>query len=209
MSQQVSAMLLAAGQSRRMGHSKPLLPLGDRPVIRHCLDSLLAARVDEIVLVTGPDPAALKAAVTGLPVTMVCNDDPESDMAGSVRVGLRSVSATTSALLVCLVDHPLVSATTIRTLIERHAGDPASILIPCFQGKRGHPTLFPMAVINELSELPTLRDLVRRAPDRIQLVAVDDEGTVNNMNTPDDYQKVQDYWQRRTGLKPREDYSAR
>lgn len=181
-----------------MGQSKQLLPLGDRPVIRHCLDSLLDAYVDEIVLVTGPNPDAINAAASGVPHVIACNEDPESDMAGSVRTGLRAISATSDAVLVCLVDHPLVTAATIGTLIEWHNGDHTSILIPCFQGKRGHPTLFPTKIIDELFALPTLRDVVRRDPARIRLIDVADEGAILDMDTPDDYEKVVKFWQHRT-----------
>ncbi|OHB31701.1 MAG: hypothetical protein A2X84_00140 [Desulfuromonadaceae bacterium GWC2_58_13] len=180
-----------------MGRSKPLLPLGDRPVIRHCLDSLLAAGTPEVILVLGRHGMEIESAVGDLPVVIVRNENPDSDMAGSVRVGLRAIAETATAVLICLVDHPLVSAVTLRALIDRQALDPGSILIPTFQGKRGHPTLFPRKAIEELFEVPTLREVVRRDPARVRLVEVADEGTVLDMDTPDDYALMLERWQLR------------
>ena len=186
-----------------MGRSKPLLPLGDRPVICHCLDCLLDAAVDEIIVVTAQNRAEIEFTVGALPVRLVDNPDPASDMAGSVRVSLRAVSDEATGVLVCLVDHPLVSASTIHALVEWHHLDPGSILIPSVQGKRGHPTLFPRPVIHELSGVATLRDVVRRDPSRVRLVDIEDEGTVIDMDTPADYTRVQaEYWRRRTGSLP-------
>lgn len=203
MPQRVSAILLAAGRSQRMGRSKPLLPLGDRPVICHCLDGLLDAEIDEVIVVTAQNRAEIEFAVGALPVRLVDNPDPASDMAGSVRVGMQAVSAAATAVLVCPVDHPLVSAITLHALIEEHRLDPAAILIPFFKERRGHPTLFPRAVIEELHGAATLRDVVRRDPARVRLIEVADEGAVIDMDTPDDYARVQaEYWRRRTGSLP-------
>jgi CTP:molybdopterin cytidylyltransferase MocA len=180
-----------------MGRSKPLLPLGDRPVIRHCLDHLLESGVAEIIVVLGQNRPEIDLVIGEQPVVRVPNPDPDSDMAGSVRVGLGSVAATATAVLVCLVDHPLVSVETLRTLSDWHDVDSSSILIPAFQGRRGHPTLFPRQVIEELLEVPTLREVVRREPGRIRLIEVKDEGTVLDMDTPEDYALVRERWLRR------------
>lgn len=154
-------------------------------------------------MVTAQNRAEIEFTVGALPVRLVDNPDLASDMAGSVRAGLQTVSDEATAVLVCLVDHPLVSASTIYALVEGHHLDPGSILIPSVQGKRGHPTLFPRSVIDELYGVATLRDVVRRDPTRVRLVEIADEGTVIDMDTPDDYIRVQvEYWRRRTGLLP-------
>src|SRR5512145_1900752 len=155
----VCAIVPAAGRSRRMGRCKPLLPLGERPVIRHLVDTLFEAGINAVVVVTGAEGPAIGRALAGLAVTLVGNPDPESDMAGSLRLGLRGGPDDATALLVCLADHPLVSAATIRTLLARHRAEPAAILIPTCDGRSGHPVLLPRPVANELFTLPTLRDV--------------------------------------------------
>jgi molybdenum cofactor cytidylyltransferase len=82
-------------------------------------------------------------------------------MADSARIGLRALDETTSGVIVCLVDHPLVTCGTYQAIINAHARSPEKIIIPAFQGKRGHPGLFPFGLISDLFFLPTLRDLIR------------------------------------------------
>ncbi len=177
-----------------MGQPKSLLPLGDQPVIRRCLDSLQAAGVAEILVVLGHGAAELEKVLHGQPVTLLRNPDPASDMAGSVRVGLQHLSAETTGVLVCLVDHPLVSGTTLRTLLEAHRAKPELITIPTYQGSKGHPTLFPRPLAAELFQVPTLRDVVSQNQSRQRLVEVPDSGVVLDMDTPEDYRKALQQW---------------
>ncbi len=194
MAHPVSAILLAAGRSRRMGRSKPLLPLGDQPAIRRCLEPLKASGIEEIVVVLGHGAEAIANALHDQPVTRVHNPDADSDMAGSVRAGLQRVSKTASAVLVCLSDHPLVTAATIRALLDGHGREPGMIVIPSWNGKKGHPTLFPRPILEELFEAPTLRHLVRRDRQRIRLIEVPDPGVVLDMDTPEDYRRLLELW---------------
>ena len=103
-----------------MGRSKQLLPLGPKPVIRHCLDSVIAAGITDIVVVLGAGGDEIQAAIDGMPVRTAVNNDPQSDMAGSVRLGLTQVAPESTGVLVCLSDHPLVSAGTISTIVDTH-----------------------------------------------------------------------------------------
>lgn len=187
----VAAILLAAGSSARMGQQKPLLPLGDKPVIRHCLDALMPAGIRDIVVVVSAQGNGVAAALKGLPVTIAVNDLAGSDMAESVRTGLRSVEGSPSGILVCLSDHPLVSPDTVRTIIRQHGETPDSVIIPCYQEKRGHPTLFPFKIINEIFSGVTLRDIVRSHDRGVRLIDVDNEGVVLDMDTEADYRMIQ------------------
>ncbi len=173
-----------------MGSLKPLLQLADKPVIRWSVDALLTAGVDDIVVVLGPNGAEIAATVNSLPLTVAWNLDPASDMAGSVRAGLCALQANASAVLVCLADHPLVTAATITLLIEAHWRQPDKIIIPLYDGRKGHPTLFPRQVLEELNVLPTLRDIIHKEPQRIELCHVRDRGVVLDMDTPGDYEEM-------------------
>src|SRR5512144_116140 len=98
----VSALLLAAGSSSRMGQIKQLLRLGDKPVIRHCIDALVDAGLQEILVVVGSCGNELAPHLSGLPVAVAVNETPRSDMAESVRTGIRQLRSYSSAVLVCL-----------------------------------------------------------------------------------------------------------
>lgn len=186
----VSAMLLAAGSSRRMGQTKQLLPLDDKPVIGCCVDALLAAHISDIVVVvSGPDNG-IAAVLRGLPVTLAVNAVPDSDMAESVRSGLPALDRSSSGVLICLSDHPLVKPATILALIAEHRKAPDTIIIPCFDGRRGHPSLFPKKALQELYTAGTLREIVRKDPQRVRTIDRDDEGIVLDMDTPAEYQDI-------------------
>ena len=189
---QVSAILLAAGSSRRMGRLKQLLSLGSKTVIRHCLDTLLLSGIKDIVMVVGVGGEEIVNAVYGLPVRVARNPDPESEMAESVRVGLRAVNTESSGIIVCLSDHPLVKAETLVTLIQKHREDHERIIVPQLNGRKGHPTLFPRPVIVEIFDGLTLRDIVHRTPARIREVDVPDEGILFDMDTIPDYQRTRE-----------------
>jgi len=173
-----------------MGRSKQLLPLGPKPVIRHCLDGIISAGILDIVVVLGTDGEEISAAVSGMPVRTVVNPYPRSDMAASVRVGLRQADRASTGALICLADHPLVLSETIMGLVNAHRSNPDSILIPLYRGRRGHPTLFPRKAIEDIFSLETLRDVIANRAESVRAMDVDDEGVVLDLDTPEDYERV-------------------
>ena len=111
-------------------------------------------------------------------------------MAESIRVGLKQLRHYPSSVLVCLSDHPLVSADTIRFILREHRAFPDAIIIPEYDGRRGHPSLFPRSVLDEIFSGITLRDIVRKDPARVRLAPVGDEGVVLDMDTRQDYAMI-------------------
>ena len=194
----VAALILAAGSATRMGRLKQLLPLGDRIVLCHSIDALSQAGVNKIVVVCGPDPEKYEAALADSGARMVPNETPGSEMADSVRLGLRQIDcAAFSGIFVCLADHPLVRAETCRTMLRLHHQSLAKIIIPSFLGRRGHPCLFPVSIINDIFSKTSLRDIVRQKPERLLVVDVPDEGVVLDMDTEPDYQKAVEVYRAR------------
>jgi len=187
---EVSAIVLAAGSSRRMGRPKQLLPLGPKTVIRHCLDSIIGAGLKDIVVVLGGDDGAIAGAIDGLPVKTAENRDPGSEMAESVRLGLRQIDAASTAVLVCLSDHPLVSPVTMRRLVAACGEHPGGIIIPLYKGRRGHPTLFPRTVIEEVVSGRNLREVITGHSGDVLSIEVNDEGVVLDLDTPEEYERV-------------------
>ena len=173
-----------------MGQPKPLLPLGTRTVIRYCLDTIIAAGLQDIIVVVGSEGDEIAAALRGLPVVIVKNESRQSEMAASVRIGLRALEDHASGVLICLTDHPLTSRDTIEVLVIEHQVTPDKIIIPSYRGKRGHPTLFPRSVVEEVFSGDNLRDVVSRDSGRVRIIDVGDEGVVLDMDTREDYENI-------------------
>ncbi len=190
MNSPVAAIVPAAGLSRRMGSCKQLLDLGGKPVIAHCLETLLTGGITEIVVVVGQQGEAVAAAVEHYPVRVTVNPDLAGDMASSVLAGRAALAPTTSGIIVALADYPLIAAATIETLINAHGATPDAILIPCHNRRKGHPTLFPGTILAELANGGTLRDVVRRDSQRVRLLDVADAGILLDMDTPADYTQM-------------------
>jgi len=170
-----------------MGRLKQLLPLGDTTVIQRCLDVLILAETDDIVVVLGSGQKELMELINDYPVTIAVNEDVGSDMAESVRVGLSAIDASSTGVLICLADHPLVLPETLKFLVGTHPKEPKSIIIPVCNGRKGHPALFPKSAINEIFTGVNLREIIQSDPNRVKLVEVHDEGVIMDMDTGEDY----------------------
>jgi CTP:molybdopterin cytidylyltransferase MocA len=173
-----------------MGRPKQLLPLGDRTVIEHCISSIIAAGIEEIVVVLGPDSREIAERIQDLPVAIATNDQEESEMAESVRTGLKSVGADATGILICLADHPLVLAETIKEVAALHKDHPGAIIVPSCNRKRGHPTLFPGNIIEEIFARNSLRDVIESHAEKIRYLDVADEGVLLDMDTTEDYARI-------------------
>ena len=190
METKVSAVLLAAGRSERMGAPKPLLALQGRPAVVRCLESLRDSGIAEIVLVVNPEGGDIVTAAKDIHVRVAVNERPGSDMAASVRAGLAVVGRDATGVLVCLCDHPLVRPETIEAILSLHARHPDAIIIPSYRGRKGHPTLFPRFVQEDLGKVATLRDVIGQHRAKITLLDVDNEGVILDVDTPEDYRKI-------------------
>lgn len=192
----IAALIPAAGQSRRMGCCKLLLPLPDQagreqPVIGRCLETLQQAGIHDIVLVLGePYGPDIRDAAAPYGATVAWNPEPASDMAASLRCGLPLLPPDASGILVFVPDYPLVQPATVRLLLERHRQMPDAILIPTLEGRKGHPILLPVAILAQLPHHPTLRDVIRAHHHQIRYLSTFDQGTINDLDTPQDYGHV-------------------
>ena len=173
-----------------MGTSKQLLRLGSKSVIRHCVDTIKAAGIRDIIVVCGAAHDGCAKELEGTGALIVRNEAKQSEMADSVRIGLHNVNKACSAVFVCLADHPLVGLSTYRTIVETHQRSPDKIIIPAFKGRRGHPSLFPLNVINDIFTQPTLRDLIKKEGGRVLILDVADEGVILDMDTPEEYRAL-------------------
>jgi CTP:molybdopterin cytidylyltransferase MocA len=188
----LSAILLAAGRSRRMGAFKPLLPFGDSTVIECCIRNLRAANVSEIVVVVGHRAEDIRERLRALDVSFAVNSDPESEMGVSIARGVEEVSATAKALIIALVDHPAVPPETIQLLIDEWRRG-ARLIQPEFEGRGGHPVLIDLAYREELLALEPesgLRAIFAAHRDEVKRVSVTSPYVARDMDTWEDYQRL-------------------
>jgi molybdenum cofactor cytidylyltransferase len=146
----IVALLLAAGRGTRFGGAKVLAPLAGVPVVRHAAERLCRASVDRVIVVAGDDHDRIGRAVSGLPVQLAVNADPGAGMAGSLHAGLLVIPPEAGAILVALGDQPLVDPGVIELMIAAWRGNRGRIVVPEYDGVRGHPVLFDAGFLAEL-----------------------------------------------------------
>ena len=186
----VSAILLAAGESKRMGKPKLLLPLGSGTILGKTADNLQSSQVDEVIVVLGAEAQEMKKAIAGKPVKVVFNPNYRQGMSTSLIIGLKQVSARAQRVMVALCDQPLIEKKTYNRLIEESFNSGKGITVPTYQAKRGNPIIFSTSYKDELMGLEGDvggREILRRHPDDVLEVAVDSESIIININTMDEY----------------------
>ena len=197
----VAAILLAAGQGSRMGGGKLLLPIGDATVVERAAKSLIDVPVADLIVVVGTYGLAIKRQLSDFPARFVFNPDPSSEMAESIRCGLKIVDpASVEAFLVLPADMPLVSPETIRFLVDSLLASDKSIAVPVFQGRRGHPVVFRSSLYETVLNFRSpqgIRPLVHGDPSKVLPVEVDDEGVIVDLDNWDDYRWLLKLWERR------------
>ena len=185
----VAAVILAAGRSKRMGAFKPLLPFGKQTVIESTIDYLRKGGADPVVVVLGHRAEEVRARVSHLNLLCVVNPAPDSEMNASIAVAVRELSVTTKATLIALADHPAVPPAVVSSLIEtwRHG---ASLVIPTWHNRGGHPVLIDLRYRDELKHLDPergLRALFEAHRDEVKRIPVDSPYIARDMDTWDDY----------------------
>ena len=188
----ICAVVLAAGLSRRMGVQKLLLPFGGKTVIVHIVDQLLASNVDEIHVVVGHKAESISAELSCRSIYIVNNPNYKSGMLSSVRCGLQNLSENCRAVLVVLGDQPSITTELIDQMLQTFATTEKSILVPLYQGKRGHPILFSTQYRDEILTQygdVGLRGVLHCHPDDIHELVVSDASVLCDMDYPEDYQR--------------------
>ena len=173
------------------GRQKLLLPLDGKPVVRWSVEHV-AGHVDEVVVVTGRDDAAVRAALAGLSVRFVANPRPEAGQGSSIAVGTAALPATASAALVVLGDQPRVPPGVVPALLAAHARTGLPIVTPRYRGTRGTPVLFAAEVFVELGALTGdagARTVVEARPERVATVDVD-AAMPTDVDTPEDLARL-------------------
>jgi molybdenum cofactor cytidylyltransferase len=186
---QVSAILLAAGRSERMGAFKPLLPFGKTTVIESCIDYLRKGGIREIIVVVGHRAGEIKERLKDADLTFATNPDPESEMGVSIAHGIQHLSASARATLIALTDQPAIPPSIVNLLTaEWHDGN--RIVKPEFEGRGGHPVLIDLCFANELQRLDPeggLKSFFEAHYEEVRRVSVGSPFIARDVDTWDDY----------------------
>ena len=187
----IAAIILAAGQSRRMGQPKMLLPWGRSTVIEHVITVFLRAGIEDIVVVTGGTREEVAKATERYPIRRVHNADYErGEMLSSLQCGLSAMKDETAAALVALGDQPQVEEPTVRLVAEAYRRTHLPLVVPSFQRRRGHPWLVGRPLWDELRSLAppeSPRSFLNRHAAEIHYVEVDTSSILADLDTPQDY----------------------
>lgn len=149
----ISAILLGAGESKRMGVDKLSLSWGKKTVLEHCLDTLLRSKVKEVVVVLGGQTRGVGSRIKGRKVKVVINPHSRWGMSASIRRGIQAIDPRSQGILIALGDQPLLQTRTINALIHAFVQRKGSIVLPSYRGRRGHPVLFARCYEKELLKL--------------------------------------------------------
>jgi len=186
----INAVILAAGESRRMGMPKPLLSFDHITFLEQIIAVLRGSNVDGITVVLGARAELIRTSVDLSGVDVVVNKDYQQGQLSSLVKGLQSLPDKTEASLVCLVDHPFITAAVVNRLVSAFRETHRPIVLPVFEGRRGHPTLFARSLFDELANAPQdkgARHVVASNEDKVCEVNVDDRGVLTSIDTPEDY----------------------
>ncbi len=186
----IGAIVLAAGQSRRMGTQKLLLSFAGQTVIGHVIDQLSAAAIANIFVVVSSDGSAIAQVLSGRPVKLVENPEPDSEMLSSVRCGLRALPSDCEAALIAVGDQPAITSSLVRKVVDAYQSSGRGIVVPVAGGKRGHPTILAARYFGEIVQGfdgVGLRGLLLAHSDDVQEVETDDPALLADIDLPEDY----------------------
>jgi molybdenum cofactor cytidylyltransferase len=189
----IAAIILAAGESKRMGQPKMLLPWGKVTIIENVVSVFMNARIEDIVVVTGGAQERLEETIKQYPVRTIHNSDyATGEMLSSLQCGLRHLSSHVQAALIGLGDQPQVEERSVRLICDAYWERKSPLIVPSFQMRRGHPWLVARLLWNELLEMKSPaspRDFLNKHGDEIHYVEVNTSSILADLDTPLDYEQ--------------------
>ena len=188
----INAIILAAGESRRMGKPKLLLPYGDGTIIETVIGQTIRSKADNVLVVLGSNKEKISKQIRNYPVEISENREFRNGMLSSIQCGLKALPVNTYAVLVLLGDQPMIPSSVIDKVIDAYRQSEKGIVIAVYNGKRGHPILFEMKYRGEVEQLisgSSFRDLTQKHSEDILEIEVDAPGILRDIDTMNDYNK--------------------
>jgi molybdenum cofactor cytidylyltransferase len=190
----LAAAILSAGESRRMGTPKALLPYRGSTFLQHLIEVTRHPRIGLTRIVLGAGADVIRDTLRLDEASVVINDDWEKGQLSSIQTAVRSLSAAgTEGMILCPVDHPLVSANLVARLIEEFDSSGKLVVLPTYQGRRGHPLIFRASLYDELLQASAevgARQVVWAHQEEVLEVATEEEGIILNLNDPETLRKA-------------------
>ena len=191
----ISAILLAAGESKRMGELKQLmlLGLGGKTILEHSIDNLLSSRVSEVIVVLGYEAEAVAEKIANRPVKIAINSAYREGMSTSIVRGLDLVDDRARAVMLALADQPFIDCQIINRLIDEFDTHNKGIVVPVYKGRSGHPIIFDMKYKDELLALGSqgqAREIKNGHPEDLLRVLFDSEKIIIDIDTVQDYERA-------------------
>jgi len=186
------AMILAAGESKRMGKPKLLLPFGEKTIIETIVETVVSSKVEKTLIIFGSERKKIEEKIKNYPVKIVYNRDFRSGMLSSVQCGFQSLPEETRAVLVVLGDQPKISATVINKLVDAYKSSGKGIVLPVYNKERGHPVLIDVKYREEVENLNPevgLRGTVYNHPEDILEVEVETPSIFQDIDDESDYKR--------------------
>lgn len=188
----ITALILAAGQSTRMGEPKMTMPWGKSTVLQTVVAAFQSAGVDEVLVVTGADREQIEALVGRTVQTIYNAGYAEGGMLSSIQVGLAMKQREARAVLIGLGDQPQVQTRIVQRILQIYQRTNASIIVPSFEKHRGHPWLVGREHWDEILHMQnsrTMRDFLNKHAGQIKYLDVDTSSIMADLDTPDEYLK--------------------
>jgi molybdenum cofactor cytidylyltransferase len=188
----IPAIILAAGQSKRMGTAKMLLPFGQKTILESVIGSVQQSKVDEVVVVVGARRKELEKKISHLQILTTFNPRYSTGMLSSVQHGIDKINPKAEAAVIVLGDQPSLSPATIDHIIDAFTRTKKGIVLPVYRGRRGHPILIDMKYkeeIEKLNPLVGLRELIHHHADDVCEVEVGTDSILQDIDTPTDYER--------------------
>ncbi len=185
-------MILAAGESRRMGQPKLLLPFGEKTIIESVVEKVVSSKVNHTLVVLGSEREKVEKKIMNFPVKVAFNPDYSSGMLSSVLCGFRTLPEDTRAVVVILGDQPSVSKEVINKIVDAYQSTGKGIVLPVYEKERGHPVVIDMKYKDEIENLSPdigLRGTVYSHPEDILEVEVDAPEILQDIDNEADYKR--------------------
>lgn len=191
----IAGLILAAGESSRMGRDKALLPYRGRTFLESIIHTLREAGIVPIAVVLGHHAEEIQKALKLEGVEVVINPDYRLGQTSSLQAGLRALeNPNLEAVMLCLVDHPAVSAATVLALADSSKQSPAPVVIPTHQGQRGHPVVIARKLFPELLSLGPVEGantVIHKYRDAARFLEVEDPGILFDVDDPETYRRLE------------------